>query len=57
MYRRSGNRKKSGISLKGCMILAVLAVVIGISVFRFTAQPAIADSRSEEGWNCIILHR
>ena len=40
MYRRSGNRK-------GCMILAVLAVVIGIAVFRFTAQPAIADSRSE----------
>lgn len=47
MYRRSGNRKKRGISLKGYMILAVLAVVIGIAVFRFTAQPAIADSRSE----------
>ena len=37
MYRRSGNRKKSGISLKGCMILAVLAVVIESPSFVYSS--------------------
>ena len=48
MYRRTRKAQRHGIHLKSVIILLILAVIMGITIFRFTAQPAIAGSRSEE---------